>query len=1147
MNTSVAVELRNADNVIESPDPLGQAPYVSACTNHFVLLEEISLIRLQELVDQFAATYEKALISHLMRPPAKLGGRVARSKERIKNLQSPLVLSAQFVSTPRKTYLGVYGHFCKTDAIQRATSQAKLVRKRSSTMPDNWIVLDYDLKTQREIASAIVTSTIRTMEWASARSGLHHLASERIYEILRGARSTFEFFSRICATLQQWIRDPNRKGEHRSKDSVRSSRFDRPYVLMWFCMWLSERSFLLFPIDSLQKQSEIYLRIFRPLLAEVLREEERREDSEIYFQKLSKVISKSEEHRSRARVSLDAINLLHPGAAWGRVSAHGLGAIKARFQSRDNARRNIMNSMWSIEAARLKFNNVDSRTIKSLTDQAIYDRLPRGVDLGLWAWVDHADALGENKGYRFNYKYARKDFTAGPNLRAHLGELRQIFPMIAGKSADSTVSKINVWLHFLSSLSDDNVPRRIVDINPHLLASMQSNDVTNLRGFMLSSGIDAHLAAVVFSMIDKAWRMAANECGLGNLISPVSELLKSANEPGKQRNGVSTRRAIDMDILELLIEENRADDFGFSRERSTQAGFTDHRRVLDPGTHDVTKMWWPGLAILMDLLLHIPLRHKQGRYLDSGEGDEYVLDIHSLSLKPNDAPTATRGRNEAFLQKVSLSPVRDEPGLGMRVNTNKTGGPYTFEWLAFDLAENVQRVINWQRKYNPIDEPVSDRGNSEAERQANADVVWVYPIFRDPARNDRGPVSSEIVLAYFRKLLKRVEDKYNLRNGTSLQFFRPNGEPVYDIHALRVTGVTRLIRLGVDPRIVRKLCGHSSLVMTFHYNDVSGQIVSTALEQALEARRPTREKLLGMNREERERFLSHLVSHGGRRDSAFKLLQGLIDERSPFLDIRVDGICPGMKCAAAGVWRPRACALCPFNITGAPFIAGIQVVLNNLMAELSLNLEVMATRRDELYELRKLGKPVRALEAEIAQQDELLDHIIQEWIAQFQYLKRAEADFVMWMEGQRGSVDVEDPVSAMALVSPMPDRLRLVIEEQHHLALFTGLIESAKRVEGFVPSIGVREKRDGMLLEIARHQDRAGLFYRLDPALRKLALDEFASQILDASSNPVEIQGLIEGKVDLTSILGPSRWLDVFAKSGTEEMVLPNSRGARDE
>ena len=141
----------------------------------------------------------------------------------------------------------------------------------------------------------------------------------------------------------------------------------------------------------------------------------------------------------------------------------------------------------------------------------------------------------------------------------------------------------------------------------------------------------------------------------------------------------------------------------------------DDRLVIDPETGKLKSIWWPGPAVLMDILLQIPLRHKQARYLDSGEGDEFVLDIASMKLNKNTLQTAENGRNQCFIQRISLSPLRDELGLGMYINTNKTGRDYSFPWLLPDIAANVERVIHWQQKYNPISAPVSDRAPIELE------------------------------------------------------------------------------------------------------------------------------------------------------------------------------------------------------------------------------------------------------------------------------------------------------------------------------------------------------------------------------------------------------------------------------------------------
>ena len=348
----------------------------------------------------------------------------------------------------------------------------------------------------------------------------------------------------------------------------------------------------------------------------------------------------------------------------------------------------------------------------------------------------------------------------------------------------------------------------------------------------------------------------------------------------------------------------------------------------------------------------------------------------------------------------------------------------------------MQSVIEWQRTFNPITSPIDDRKDSKSERAANAEGVMVFPIFRDPGKPDGTPVSDSIVLEYFRALLHRVEEKYNLANSTSISFFRPNGEPVYDIHSLRVTGVTRLLHMGVDPRIVRMLVGHSSLLMTWYYEDITNQRISSAMERALEARRPTKENILSMSAGERERYLSHVFTRGSEEKLVFSLLRGMIEERSPFLDLRVDGICPGMRCADAGVWRPRACSLCRFNVTGAPFLAGIELRLNDLMAEIVLNQQEVSDLRLNLYEVRSRGGSTRSLEAEIAKKEEFVDNVIQQWEAQFQYLKRAEGDLTEWLKSEEGADRDDTESMGTSLVSPTTERIEASLEEAHHLALF---------------------------------------------------------------------------------------------------------------
>lgn len=47
-------------------------------------------------------------------------------------------------------------------------------------------------------------------------------------------------------------------------------------------------------------------------------------------------------------------------------------------------------------------------------------------------------------------------------------------------------------------------------------------------------------------------------------------------------------------------------------------------------SYGTTLTWWPGFAALLDIMLALPLRGFQARWLDSGEGDEVELDLQTL-------------------------------------------------------------------------------------------------------------------------------------------------------------------------------------------------------------------------------------------------------------------------------------------------------------------------------------------------------------------------------------------------------------------------------------------------------------------------------------------------------------------------------------
>lgn len=1106
---------------------------ICALTNSFVQLHDVPWEQMQALASEYADAHDAAFHRFFLQPNIsvrKPAGKVTRSLSK-QSLHSPEALQIQTQNKQKNGKIGsVSGWYCTSAALSRALQAHELLdgyKSRPKTITAAWHILSETIDVQTRVVDTMISGHLRNMDWIIPSYRIDDLyASEQVLALARTSTSTEEFLGKVCAPLVEWFADPVRKG----RNGVDTYRTRRPVALLWFAMWLTERGYLVFPINAACRGQDFFALRYRSFYREWIQPEEFKAVFDKRFAQLSDLVS--EEGRDRALLLLIACNLVAPGLAYGKVSAECLELLRSQL-TLSQAEYRVLSAIWKLEAMRLKEQGFDPQQLQALTNLVVKLRWnSKYSNTQLWAWVDDP-----NEAVSHVQKYVQRNLVAGENLLQHVGGLRDAFPAIAGRSADLVKSSLSVWLYFLASLPDELVPPRLTDLRPALIESIRAKDNTStFRGFMAMHALSAETQKRAFSTLKRAWQVSAVNDGAIGLICPISDQTVSLSaRRTSARPATTTRRAIDMDILELLIQENRADDFAFSRTREYQKGQPhDHRWVKDPESGKMELVWWPGVAVLMDLLLQIPIRHKQGRFLDSGEGDEFQLDIQSLELTSNPLASAERGCNQAFIQRVSLSPLRDEPGLGMFINTNKTGRDYTFPWLLPDIAENVQRVIDWQKRYNPISAPVSDRDDSEAERAAKAEFVLVYPIFRDVRRHDNGPVSSQIVLRYFRSLLKHVEEKYNLLNGTNIRLFGVDGEPVYDIHALRVTGVTRLLSMGVDPRIVRLLVGHASLAMMWYYDHLSNHRVADAMRKALELRKPNREALLDMNVEQRERFFSRLFSRSEKPSLAITLLRGLVEDRAPFLDVRVDGICPGKRCADADVWRPRACSLCKFHITGAPFLAGLELVLNNLMAELILAQKNVARLRDQFYQKRTNGESISTLEAEIVGHEELVDNILQQWEAQFHCVKRAETDLATWLNENEVSPSSNE---LAPIFSTEPTQLGLALQEAHHLALFTGLIEGAKRVHGFVPAVGARETRDAMLLEIVRHESKIDLFYKLNPEVRAVALDQFALLLLEESLPSDSIAELIRGSMSIASVPTAMRWLESLSSEGPNKLL----------
>jgi len=344
------------------------------------------------------------------------------------------------------------------------------------------------------------------------------------------------------------------------------------------------------------------------------------------------------------------------------------------------------------KALRLELNKYDPKR----------ERRGDSEEVRAWPWVDDPNYPA----YQTS-KYYVPNLHAGPNLLSHVAELRALLPNRAGRNVRHWTDAIAIWLMFLASLPDADVPPNLlaIDREKHIDNPKDSNART-FNSYLQRDEVREtreQLLGKVHRQLESFWLDAYDLAKPSERPAQrVCPVLVRFDAPKSKRRpkGRTHRRPLDEEILQFVIAENRRDDFEFSRTRERNNNSRqrmDEVLVKSADGRTLTREWFPGTAILLDVLLNLPFRKKQGRYLDSGEGDEFTVDIESLQLKPNTLNIAIEGRSEAFFKIHPTSLIEHRPVLGMWINTNKTGRPYGVPYIPMDVARNVQRVIDWQR------------------------------------------------------------------------------------------------------------------------------------------------------------------------------------------------------------------------------------------------------------------------------------------------------------------------------------------------------------------------------------------------------------------------------------------------------------------
>ncbi len=305
--------------------------------------------------------------------------------------------------------------------------------------------------------------------------------------------------------------------------------------------------------------------------------------------------------------------------------------------------------------------------------------------------------------------------------------------------------------------------------------------------------------------------------------------------------------------------------------------------------------------------------------LDSGEADDMRYENGNW-IKNTKHCFALKGHRKGVFRRFQDNAIGVE-STGLYINTNKTSDQnkdefergYEIPWQNEDALYWLEKLRNWQEKYNSIVEPTncSNLLAKHTKQTKSASYLnsmgYVSFLMRDAAASkliDRDKPIVEGPIKYFwYDLLEKLQNNLlisgdKLPNGDPLNlvhdygkgYIRNKSKTEFSLHSLRVSLITSYIldaKLPL-PVVSKLLAGHSRLLMTVYYTKLTPAVMK---EKMLEA-----DKLLeGKSTESIRTFLKDAEMREIKSKTAFhdnESIESALVNRNPIgWEKRHHGLC----------------------------------------------------------------------------------------------------------------------------------------------------------------------------------------------------------------------------------------------------------------
>ncbi|UPR17596.1 integrase family protein [Vibrio parahaemolyticus] len=284
----------------------------------------------------------------------------------------------------------------------------------------------------------------------------------------------------------------------------------------------------------------------------------------------------------------------------------------------------------------------------------------------------------------------------------------------------------------------------------------------------------------------------------------------------------------------------------------------------------VHQIWSPVKAMVVFMKLHLPLRTYQVRMLDSGEADTWRYEQGQWVV--NTKHDFALGSEKRPLGKGIFRRIHDTmSGLystGLYINTNKTADQnkdalergYIIPWQNEEVLYWLEKLRNWQEKYNPIAKPTdcttllkkhTHDKKSDKQLESMGEIAFLFRDASAKGEDKYKPIVFGGFPSFWYQLLLTLENQLaeqgnTLDNGERLKLVVDYPEEtkegaktvtLFPLHSLRVSLITCYTmdtQLPL-PVISKLLAGHTRLLMTIYYNKITPSVMAEKMDEAHDA------------------------------------------------------------------------------------------------------------------------------------------------------------------------------------------------------------------------------------------------------------------------------------------------------------------------